>query len=235
MIVWIASYPRSGNSFFRILLKHIYGQNSYSLHNDALIGNMGASEIIGHEKLPVELDELAETDELHFIKTHFFPPDGGQAIYLIRDGRDVCVSFADFQVAFKQRSELFARVKKIVGINDFERALKRIILGRAGFGSWSNHAMGWTDQREVGRTVVVRYEDLIVDPIGQVNKSLDSLNLNLLPRGDQVPSFEELHSKWPNFFRRGIAGSWREKMSEESHELFWQNHGEVMVKFGYER
>ena len=25
MIVWLASYPRSGNTYFRILLNHLYG------------------------------------------------------------------------------------------------------------------------------------------------------------------------------------------------------------------
>ena len=30
MIVWLASYPRSGNTFFRILLHHLYRLPTYS-------------------------------------------------------------------------------------------------------------------------------------------------------------------------------------------------------------
>jgi hypothetical protein len=34
MIVWLASYPRSGNTFVRTLLHSAFGLESYSLHCD---------------------------------------------------------------------------------------------------------------------------------------------------------------------------------------------------------
>ena len=37
MIVWLASYPRSGNTFLRMVLHFVYGQKTYSLYNDPLL------------------------------------------------------------------------------------------------------------------------------------------------------------------------------------------------------
>lgn len=58
MIVWLASYPRSGNRFFRILLFHLYGIKTYSVYSDPLLEKIGASEIVGHNIIPNSVDNL---------------------------------------------------------------------------------------------------------------------------------------------------------------------------------
>ena len=35
MIVWLASFPRSGNTMLRILLHRFYGRLSYSLYDES--------------------------------------------------------------------------------------------------------------------------------------------------------------------------------------------------------
>ncbi len=51
MIVWLASYPRSGNTFFRVILNSIFDIKTYSIYDDK--GDIGAdektSETVGHE------------------------------------------------------------------------------------------------------------------------------------------------------------------------------------------
>ena len=34
MIVWLASYPRSGNTFLRVVLHNVYGVSTYSVYED---------------------------------------------------------------------------------------------------------------------------------------------------------------------------------------------------------
>lgn len=41
---------------------------------------------------------------------------------------------------------------------------------------------------------------------------------------NRVPDFEDLHSKWPSFFRKGKRGSWVDEMPDDLHWLFWDHH-----------
>ena len=53
--------------------------------------------------------------------------------------------------------------------------------------------------------------------------------------GGELPSFEELHRKHPQFFRSGKRGDWREHFDAELQEQFWNNHREQMERLGYSR
>jgi len=106
MIVWLASYPRSGNTFFRVLMKHLYGIKTYSIYNDSLFSEIGASEMIGHEDLPASIEELSRSSRLYLIKTHGLPTDDSPVIYLVRDGRDSIVSYARYIMSFGEKKSI---------------------------------------------------------------------------------------------------------------------------------
>ena len=120
MIVWVASFPRSGNTAFRILLHHLYGVPTYA----GVDGNEGddlrdvdAGYLTGYRELPRTLrdasrrneqdvrrilDELEQQDEVFFIKTHRATDElynnNYRTILLVRDGRDAVVSFARYLI-----------------------------------------------------------------------------------------------------------------------------------------
>jgi hypothetical protein len=48
-----------------------------------------------------------------------------------------------------------------------------------------------------------------------------------------MPDLASLHERWPQFFRKGKAGSWREEMPIGLHELFWRHHAQAMNACGY--
>jgi hypothetical protein len=76
MITWLASYPRSGNTFFRVLLNQRYGITTFSAHNDLNFDMMpGISDAIGHMKLPGPLEEMDGSGEVYVVKTHDMPPE----------------------------------------------------------------------------------------------------------------------------------------------------------------
>lgn len=233
MIVWLASYPRSGNTYYRLLLHHLYGQCTYSQYNDALFMEMGAQGIIGHEQLPAPLSELDGEARLYFVKTHDLPVDHRPAICLVRDGRDVMVSFARYNKTYAPNQPDRASNPQPVDAETFSTSLRKLITVSKQFGGWSRNVLSWLSRDRGAGLVVVRYEDLLRDPAGELVRSLGVLNISFERGGGALPSFEELHRRWPEFFRKGKTGSWREEMTDELHELFWQHHGDAMRALGY--
>jgi len=234
MIVWLASYPRSGNTFFRMLLWYQYGIKTYSVYDDPLFDEIGASDTVGHELLPAPLEELADREEIYVVKTHDLPQDNHPAIYIVRDGRDALVSHARYINSFDQSEKPRGILRKYHARISFRRTLQQLILADEPYGGWSRNVLQWTHQREAGFTFVVRYEDLVEDPDLWMKKTFDSLHWNVCPEGTgELPDFEELHDRWPQFFRKGKIGSWQDEMPEQLHELFWQHHGEVMQAHDY--
>src|SRR5437588_2989811 len=105
MIVWLASYPRSGNSLLQNILMVSFGLQIHV--KDPLFstdsGNDKLGEI-GHvdEYLdPQRLNEAAVSDHTYYIKTHDPPQDHAKAIYIVRDGRSAIVSYPHFLKDFE--------------------------------------------------------------------------------------------------------------------------------------
>lgn len=228
--LWIASYPRSGNTFFRNVLHRVYGIPSESFFNEP---NREVSE---------------NWFDYRAIKTHMLPSelpagmrieDGHVAVYLIRDGRDALVSGAHHR---KDWAAPFSDFE----VNLYEAA---VAPGESFFGGgWSQHVEKWSEVAHV----VVRFEDLIVDPIGQIERLRPFFDLPE-PDHDALPTFETLRSGNAEYgntksdsdynlseqeiaernFRRGKVGSWRDEMPSDVHDLFWLLHGDTLEKWGY--
>lgn len=236
MIVWLASYPRSGNTFFRILLNNVYGVKTFSVHDDPLLEQIGVADIVGHEKLPDDINALRESSETHFVKTHRLPEPGdvSPAVYIIRDGRDALVSHAKYVLSFQKKKTVLKSVAAALGYDDFPRTLRKLIVEEPRYGGWGGHARKWLDQRGEAPAAVARYEDLLEAPQREVERSLTEVGVRLEALTDgKVPDFAALQARSPEFFRKGKTGSWREEMPPELQELFLIEHGDVMRRFGY--
>jgi Sulfotransferase domain len=240
VIVWLASYPRSGNTFLRMLLFSLYGWKTYAGY-DPVLASLEASEAVGHAVLRGPLETLEADHRVHFVKTHDLPRDDRPAIYLVRDGRDALVSFARYRQSFPQslpptRRAVRALRHVVSGGDNFDTVLRGLIEGRRPFGGWGRNVLAWTDRRQRGRTFPMRYEDLRGDPQGWVQRALEAVGVRAEARqGAAPPDFAALQARWPEFFRKGRAGSWREEMRQALHELFWAHHAEAMLRFGYRR
>jgi len=235
MIVWLASYPRSGNTFYRVLLNHLYGIKTYGRKNDETIERIGASDVVGHELLPAPLEDLRKEKNVYIVKTHRQPEDDGPAIYIMRDGRDALVSYARFRVWRRPKVGVPDGLMKMIGLKTrFERTLRNLIVNKR-YGGWNDHVLNWTLKRKAGKTFHLKFEDLIQDPGPWLKKGFETLNVEAAPVGGAIPSFQELNQKWPDYFRKGKVGSWREEMSSEMHDLFWKHNAEAMDAFSYRR
>ncbi len=236
MIVWLASYPRSGNTFFRVILNSIFDLKTYSVYDDRY--DIGAdketSDIVGHVFLPDDssieegqenakagwsmpaatIEKMRDDDELYIVKTHelldeYIQPED-KVIYLLRDGRESTLSF------WKYRTDFTASKRTL---NDFIQT-----------GDWAIHVASWNPLSR-DNTLLIKFEELIDKPekmIGEISNFL-----NVKPVGGEIPTFEQLKKVNPKFFRSGKINSWKNIFSEDDHKQFWQKNAQEMIKYGY--
>ena len=92
--IWLASYPRSGNTFLRLILNQVFGLRTASVYKAETRSwevAPGLVEIIGHYEEVSPSQPRIEAPRI--VKTHDGPSDEGPAIYIVRDGRSSIVSY----------------------------------------------------------------------------------------------------------------------------------------------
>ena len=222
MIVWLASYPRSGNTFFRVILNSIFDIKTHSIYDDK--GDIGAdektSDVVGHKFLPknFNIEKARESAKIFYIKTHELldnrVDDKDKVIYLIRDGRESTLSFTKHQNTYSNQN----------------KSLTDTIYGNTFIGGWGEHVSSWNPKKR-NNTLLIKFEELINEPISFI-KTLATF-LDIKPIGDTIPSFEELKKINPKFFRSGKVSSWKNIYTNKEHFSFWLKNYEVMDEYQY--
>jgi hypothetical protein len=95
--------------------------------------------------------------------------------------------------------------------------------------------LSWVDPSH-DRRAVLRYEDLVTDPLGAVTTTLARTGLNRSPVDTTaVPDFDTLHGVDAGFFRRGRPGSHVDELPEDLEQRFWSRPDNVqaMALLGY--
>jgi hypothetical protein len=214
VIVWVASFPRSGNTFLRIVLHRLYGVRTSTVYTiDGVADRIGAG-LVGATDGPAALAELRASADVHFVKTHRTRDtdvrDDDRAVCLVRDGRDALVSWA--------------RMSSEDDPGRYEDDLRAKILAEPGrgTGSWGANVLSWLEPPSPTR-VTLRYEDLIAAPVTSVTSVVSTLAPTLTPRPDpDIPTHADLKQQSdPAFFRRGEVGSHRTELPATLHTLFW--------------
>lgn len=220
--IWIASFPRSGNTFFRNVLFHVYGLDS--LEDESLV------------------KERHTKDPLVFIKAHLLPyqlktynPKKDVVVYLVRDGRDSICS-----LAFKRKNLIDPESSMHQNFLEATKADRGSF-----FGGWANNCRLWLAEE----CILVRFENLVKDPKA-VFAELEKVIALPKANWDELPTFEKQkqgiakHGIEPDynyqggdfsqkFFRKGEIGNWRTEMPLEFQQLFWKNSADMMTRLGY--
>jgi len=200
-IVWIASYPRSGNTWVRFLLANLlYRPVASSAELNALIpdihrGILGG-QLYGNRKL--------------LIKTHWRHDDALPlredtigVIYILRHPIDVLVSNLEYQSTrnprlLPQGSEAERKAAAKRWIDDYVREGGDPGLHQHGIGTWTDNLRSWTETALAYPRLVLRYEDIKADPAAAVAKM--AAFLGFTPDGARVAeavgrsSFEALRA-----------------------------------------
>ena len=189
-LVWLASYPKSGNTWVRLFLTAYSHPEREALDINAIDVSLHAGNrdlfdrVIGleaSELTPAEIDrcrpdvyrQLAvEAEEPLFIKVHdrwrrnadgapIFPPEvTAAAIYIVRDPRGVAPSYANHY-----NLSIDAAIAQMADANNVVAAPADRLRSQLHqpIGSWSQHVTSWLDQIELP-VHLVRYEDLHAHP-----------------------------------------------------------------------
>lgn len=222
MIVWLASYPRSGNTMLRMILKSVFGIETYSEYNDInVIGaNENMVELVGHKMLEESWEKtyqkMKRSDQLFFVKTHDYPEDDSKAIYIVRDGRSSIVSYYHY-------------LKDFIGK---EYPLSDVIAGFVSFSSWAGHLDVWNPISRPN-TLFIHYERLLTNPDEEIERIENFLGLCRI--GDWRNNFEYFHKINPRFFREGDAVKGIKAIKGDDLDLFWSFHGDWMNRLGYKK
>ncbi len=220
MIVWLASYPRSGNTMTRTLLSRVFDIRTHSEYNDRYdIGSKPEiAESVGHVSYEDSWEDFyrmaSDSPNLFVVKTHDLPRDNQPAIYIVRDGRAAISS----QVIYDRT--LF----------NIDRGYTNLIDGKTIGGPWSEHIERWNPLVR-DRTLFLRFEDLIHRPDHVID--LLSQFLGRQPLHEWNNPLEEQRQLLPGFFNQGQDASNLEKWSSTDLDYFWERHGVWMERLGY--
>ena len=228
--VFVASYPRSGNTWLRFMLYEILVGESSSFKNvHQLVPDIGQQD----QALPV----LAQSGRL--IKTHeAYRPQYKKAIYLVRDARDVALSEFAYQ--------------KALGLvpDDFEKYLQRFLRGEVNpFGSWVAHVNSWIKASDEKRAniLLVRYDEMRRGPEESLAAMMEFLGMPVqretIQRAIANNSVQKMQDKEKanpqrasargRFIREGSVGGWSQKFTPAQAQLFQQYTGTVLNRLGY--
>jgi len=220
MIVWLASYPRSGNTLLRVILHRVFGAKTYSIYDDK--SDIGAdaalADVVGHTFHGLSQTEFCAkagaSPETFLVKTHTRPIGSWPAIYVVRDVRASVYSLW--------------RYEQTIGGRD--TSLEAVIRGQVNDGSWSDHVRSWCLG---GRpdTLIARYEDLARSDAATIAAIGEFLDLE--PRTDFDLTFDDLKRINPKFFHTGSNAASIEALDHRHLRLIAELHGEVMQEMGY--
>ena len=182
MIFWIASYPKSGNTWLRTLISAYYYSKD-GIYNENLIKNIGQfpekKHFQGFNYLSqVSIDttrfwlkaqeKINEDKKLRFFKTHnvfgsinerkFTNKENSiGCIYIVRDPRNVITSLKNhYELDYPDALLWMLNSKKF--IHDYDNLRE---YGDFQFiSSWENNYKSWKSQNEVP-VKIIKYEDLM--------------------------------------------------------------------------
>ena len=231
--VYLVSYPKSGNTWMRFLLaNYISGGRVDLLQTNRLVPDLGYNP-----------QDIVETLNPRIIKSHHpFTAKYKRIIYIVRDGRDVAVSYF-FHL------KKYGQLAKDTNFSDY---LDSFIKGQVGsYGQWGAHVNGWLDGAK--DILLIRYEDMLADTPRALEgvvrycgldfdekKLIDSVTACSLTELREIEKrqFNEsdlLSTSDPSihFFRKGVSGDWKNFFSENDEEEFLKTFAGTMSRVGY--
>lgn len=229
--VFLVSFPKSGNTWVRFLLTHL-------LFPEADVKMDTIDRFIPDVYSANALANAAKSPRV--IKTHHaLLSDYPKSIYIVRDYRDVMVSYYHYQVAAGEFSGTFS---------EYLRNTQPL----HPFGTWADHVRAAYAFREQHpeRILIVHYEQLLDDTVAELRRiaaftertgtsdpqrAAERASFKQLQKNEQTHGSELLRRSGAPFFRSGKKGSWQEQFSAADVEFVKKdkNISEAMQLAGY--
>ena len=238
----LVSYPRSGNTWARFVLAN-------------LLDDEPTDFLTVEQRVPsiyvASSRALAQCPTPRVIKSHqTVDLTYSRVIYLVRDPRDVAASYHRYLQKVgdvDQRTPLRSFVRDFL---DEQRQWQA-------FGTWRAHVTGWLEQSNASM-IVVRYEDLIGDPLQEVARLAEFCEIDCTEatitkavRDASPDRMRQLEAEQPvavwsrvtdridytrsdlSFVGTAVAGRASQTMDRETLATFDPVVGDVLERLGY--
>ncbi len=251
-VTWIASYPKSGNTWVRFLLANATGERATLLQD--------LTDRIPFVQAVSENDPRIDSPEGLMVKTHRccsgdmkLGTKTGRAIYVIRDPRDVLLSTIRYMPL---RAKSMGREVPVWHLGAEEYARRFIRTGGdpqwsgGDIGPWAQNAASWTQEASFP-VLTVRYEDLTTNAERELAGMLEFLGRPAdeatIRRAVERSSFERLRQSDlarreqaglttdESFFAAGSVGGRLDSIADGLDDFFDTWLGEKAARFGYPR
>ncbi|XP_056896915.1 cytosolic sulfotransferase 3-like [Takifugu flavidus] len=245
--VFIASYPKAGNTWLCYILDLLFfGPTSMSHHERVpnLEITIPSRLTASRESEPLFLG----TDHAESVKTsprimkthlpvHLIPKSvwekNCRIVYVARNAKDSVVSYYHFE----RMTVIFPEP------GDWDSYLKRFMAGKMMFGSWYDHVNNWWKRKQSYSNVhFMFYEDLIENTGREIEKL--STFLGLSPSSEEMEriidlvqfdkmktnnninlsGFPGMNFKVSSFIRKGKVGDWKNHFTVAQNEEFEEDY-----------
>jgi hypothetical protein len=227
--IYLVSYPRSGNTWVRFMLANLLSPA------EAGVTFQNIKHFV--PDIHQDLDRIESLPRPRFIKSHApAEPRYPRVIYIVRDGRDVYVSYYHYQR------------QQLPPDTEFADYLSREHWPC----SWNEHVMSWLNLNwDRDRFLLVRYKQLYENPERELRRiaafsGLDVSKAQIIEAIHNA-SFESMrkieetlgHPRQDRFsgpfVRRGQMGNWQDYFGEREKAIFKATENKALVRLGYEQ
>ena len=195
MIIWLASYPKSGNTWVRAIISSLLysddGIFKFSFlkkidqfpekkYFKDFVKDFGNFDVIKKNWILAQ-DKINLDNNIKIFKTHqgkytvnndnFTNNENTKAvIYIVRDPRNIVTSISNHFTKSINESLKFMLSNSVIGDNkSFEESIRdknsRMLTL---VGKWNDHYRSWTRKKD--NLLLIKYEDLLLNPESEINK-----------------------------------------------------------------
>ncbi len=217
--VFLVSYPKSGNTWVRFLIANL-------VHSSEPVSFLNIESVVPSIYILPDR-KLRQFPAPRILKSHeCYMPRYRRVIYLVRDPRDVAVSYYYYNMKKRLLREDCTLDQYIPKFIADELDLKS--------GPWGEHVLSWIRMQDtLDQFLLLRYEDMIANPQEELGRVGEYLNLHpdsgQLARAIELSSAkkmrgmeEEQSDRWVftrgmrkdiPFIRSATAGGWKNNLS----------------------
>ncbi|XP_070581865.1 sulfotransferase 1E1-like [Ptychodera flava] len=229
--VYIVGYPKSGTNWLQILLSQIYQDWGTLRENEQkripLLEVSEKPNLNGFQQFDKASSPRLVKSHLPY---HLFPRKHQEAdckvVYIVRNPKDSCVSLFHMMKGFR-----------LVRDEDWADHMTRFVQGKMWYGNWLDHVTGWVNN--AGHNImIIHYEDMKKDLTSAVSRLSDFIGhplslteCQLIAESGNFDNMKKtalhqinvgghLHQDVSPFFRKGVAGDWKNAFTVSQNEIF---------------
>lgn len=238
--MFLVGYPRSGNTWACYLLAYCLNCK-YDDYDDPGVHPRDEYQrkfVKGgllHASFEGTMGGIFKTHALEIEHPAFRP-----LIYVIRDGRDVMVSY------FHYKKEIIARPasgQQPPGNGHSDKQIQHGLFSgfvRKYTDEWVNHVDSWMKKSP---DCIIKYENLLSDPVLTLKNIFETLDVDVHARVIReslgIFDFQIMSGRKAgvenndSFFRKGVSGDWKNYFIDDDLDYFYSKAKNILSEFNY--